>query len=70
MNLKAENMQLKEKILAYRKQGRKDYITCGRCGRDYHTLAGPFSCPSGPFSCPFCEHSKKNGVRCKAGRAL
>ena len=63
MNLKAENMQLKEKILAYRKQGRKDYITCGRCGRDYHTLAGP-------FSCPFCEHSKKNGVRCKAGREL
>ena len=49
--LKAENEKLKEVVLQFRKLEARDYMTCGKCGKQYHTL--------NVFDCPWCEQGLK-----------
>ena len=45
--LKAEIEEQAKAILQFRKMDARDYMVCGKCGKEYHTL--------NLFDCPWCE---------------
>ncbi len=47
IKLMAENKQLRDALLRYRKMDRLSYFICGTCGKEYHTV--------NLFDCPWCE---------------
>ncbi len=51
LELEAENKRLKEDCQQYRMMDKANYVVCGKCGKEYHTLK--------LFDCPHCEKAKE-----------
>jgi len=49
--LQAENKELEEQCRQYRMMDKANYVVCGNCGKEYHTLK--------LFDCPHCEKAEE-----------
>jgi len=49
--LQANNKKLEEQCRQYRMMDKANYVVCGNCGKEYHTLK--------LFDCPHCEKAEE-----------